>query len=63
VAIAHILAGSAQRNTLKHGDSVLNNGSLADDDAGTVINHDSRAKLRSRVYVDAEDEVHSTLQK
>src|SRR5580692_5118200 len=44
VAIAHILAGSAQRNTLKHGDSVLDNGSLADDDAGAVINHDSRAE-------------------
>jgi|SRR5215813_2191554 len=61
MAVAVHLTGSAESYPLEHGDVVLNDGGLADHDAGAVVDHYAAAESGRRIDVDAKDRCHPAL--
>ena len=54
MTVAMFFAGSAKRNVLQNRDAVFNDGGLADDDSGAMIEHDACADVRSGMDIDGE---------
>src|SRR5262249_28006037 len=63
MAIPGLFAGSSEGDAMQHGDVVLNDGCLADDYTGRMIDHDPSAELCCRMNVYVEQLRHSTLEK
>ena len=60
--VAILLAGTAERHAMQHGNVVLHHRRFADDDVMGVIDHDALADPRARMDIDREDHRHAALQ-